>query len=89
MWIFEKLFNRMELTDKIRKHIGEKHISLAISVDLKKGFNTQNDILISKVAHCGINGTALEWLTICVTSSSQCVEIAGVSSDIFSLSTPY
>ena len=79
----------MELTDEIRKNIGEKHISLAISVDLNKGFNTQNDILISKLAHCRVNGTALEWLTSCVTTSSQYVEIDGVSSDICSLFTPY
>ena len=51
----------MELTDKVLKDIDEKNISLAIFMDLGKAFDTlDHSILITKLAHYGGKGTALE-----------------------------
>ena len=78
----------MELTDKVLKDIDDKHITLAIFMDLSKAFDTlDHGILIRKLAHYGINGIALEWFTSYLTGRTQYVEIDGVSSNILSLST--
>ena len=78
----------MELTDKVLKDVDEKHITLAIFMDLSKAFdNLDNSILLRKLAYYGINGSALEWFTSYLTGRTQCVEIDGISSDILSLST--
>ena len=78
----------MELTDKVLKESDDKHITLAIFMDLSKAFDTlDHGILIRKLAHYGINGIALEWFTSYLTGRTQYVEIDGVSSSILSLST--
>ena len=78
----------MELTDNVLKDIDDKHITLAIFMDLSKAFDTlDHGILIWKLAHYGINGIALEWFTSYLTGRTQYVEIDGVSSNILSLST--
>ena len=78
----------MELTDKVLKDIDEKNISLAIFMDLSKAFDTlDHSILIKKLAHYGVKGSALEWFTSYLTGRSQYVEIDGVSSSILTLST--
>ena len=78
----------MELTDKVLKDIDDKHITLAIFMDLSKAFDTlDHGILIRKLAHYGINGIALEWFTSYLTGRTQYVEIDGVSSNILSLFT--
>ena len=54
-------FAAMELTDKVLKDIDEKHITLAIFMDLSKAFDTlDHSILLRKLAYYGINGSALE-----------------------------
>ena len=81
-------FAAMELTDKVLKDIDEKHITLAIFMDLSKAFDTlDHSILLRKLAYYGINGSALEWFTSYLTGRTQYVEIDGISSDILSLST--
>ena len=78
----------MELTDKILKDTDEKHITLAIFMDLSKAFDTlDHSILLKKLAYYGINDSALEWFTSYLTGRTQYVEIDGFSSDILSLST--
>ena len=78
----------MELTDKVLKDIDDKHITLAIFMDLSKAFDTlDHGILIRKLAHYGRNGIALEWFTSYLTGRTQYVEIDGVYSNILSLST--
>ena len=57
-------FVAMELPGNFIKDIHEKHITLAIFMDLSKACDTlDHNILLKKLAHCGINGTALEWFT--------------------------
>ena len=76
----------MELTDEVLKDIDDKHITLAIFMDLSKAFDTlDHGILIRKLAHYGINGIALEWFTSYLTGRIQYVD--GVSFNILSLST--
>ena len=78
----------MELTDKVLKDIDEKHITLAIFMDLSKAFDTlDHSILLRKLAYYGINSSALKWYTSYLTGRTQYVEINAISSDILSLST--
>ena len=78
----------MELTDKVLKDINEKNISLAIFMDLSKAFDTlDHSILIKKLAHYGVKGTALEWFISYLTGRSRNVAIDRVSSSILTLST--
>ena len=80
-------FAAMELRDKVLKDIDEKHITLAIFMDLSKAFDTLDSILLRELAYYEINGSALEWFTSYLTGRTQYVEIDGISSDILSLST--
>ena len=78
----------IELTDKVLKDIDDKHITLAIFMDLGKAFDTLDHVIwIRKLAHYGINGIALEWFTNYLTGRTQYIEIDGISSNILSLST--
>ena len=52
----------MKLTDKVLRDMDERKITLAISMDLSKAFDTLDHfILIKNLAYYGINGIALEW----------------------------
>ena len=51
----------IEMVDQIRKSMDNGNITCGVFVDLSKAFDTVNhDILIGKLEHYGIRGTALE-----------------------------
>ena len=80
----------MELTDKALKDIDEKHLTLAIFMDLSKAFDTLNhSILLGKLAYYGINGSALEWFTSYLTGRTQYVEIDGYTPNIYRCPTGF
>ena len=78
----------LELTDRILKDIDEKNVSLAIFMDLSKAFDTLNHhILLNKLNHYGITGTALKWFSSYLTERKQYVEINGTTSCSLPLTT--
>ena len=71
----------IEITEKIRNALDNKQIACGIYVDLQKAFDTVNhDILIAKLEHYGIRGTANDWFSSYLKNRSQYVSILGFDS---------
>ena len=52
----------LDLVDKLTTSIDNNKITIGIFVDLAKAFDTVNhNILLSKLYHYGIRGTAYQW----------------------------
>ena len=52
----------MEITDALKKAMHKKPVTCGPFLDFLKAFDTvNNDILLSKLYHCGIRGTPLKW----------------------------
>ena len=65
----------LELTDKIYMSLDDKKIPLAIFLDLSKAFDTiDHSILLYKLKHYGIQGSALNWFKSYLTNRKQHVE---------------
>ena len=78
----------LELTNRILKDIDEKNVSLAVFMDLSKAFDILNHhILLNKLNHYGITGTALRWFSSYLTERKQYVEINGSTSCSLPLTT--
>ena len=70
------------LYDKISSAIENKEHTVGIFIDLFKAFDTvDHNILISKLEHYGVRGTALRWLKSYLSNRQQYVEFNGVSSE--------
>ena len=70
----------LELKDRILKDI-DTNVSLAVFMDLSKAFDTLNHhILLNKLNHYGITGTALNWFSSYLTERKQYVEIEDTTS---------
>ena len=63
----------MKITDKVLKYIDDIKITRAIFVDLSEAFDTldHSTLIKKKLAHYGINDTALEWFTCYLTGHKQ------------------
>ena len=71
----------IEITETIRQALDNKKIACGIFVDLQKAFDTVNhDILISKLDHYGIRGSANKWFASYLKNRSQFVSILGFDS---------
>ena len=65
----------MEFTDRIFKHLDDKKTPLAIFIDLSKAFDTiDHSIMLDKLKHYGIKGTALKWFTSYLSFRTQYVQ---------------
>ena len=75
-----------EVTDYTYKSLDEGNYVLGVYIDLKKAFDTvQHNILLSKIQHYEIHGTAFEWFKSYLTKRKQYVITDGVQSDISEL----
>lgn len=62
----------LDIQDKISAAFDKNEYSLGIFLDLAKAFDTvDHKILLAKLEHYGIRGTALNWLTSYLTSRQQ------------------
>lgn len=73
----------IDITETIRQALDNKQIACGVFVDLQKAFDTVNhDILIGKLDHYGIRGTANDWFSSYLKDRTQFVSILGFESDI-------
>ena len=71
----------IDITEKIRNALDNKNHVCGVFVDLQKAFDTVNhNILLSKLNHYGIRGTANDWLSSYLSNRSQYVSIMGFDS---------
>jgi len=72
----------LELQDRVVKAIASKKFCLGLFIDLSKAFDTLNhEILLSKLEHIGIRGTALNWFNSYLTNRHQYVSYKTANSD--------
>ena len=75
-----------EVIDYIYKSLDEGNYVFGIYIDLKKAFDTvQHDILLSKLQHYGIRGSAFEWFRLYFAQRKQYIITNGIQSDISDL----
>ena len=71
----------IEITETIRQALDNKKIACGIFVDLQKAFDTVNhDVLVAKLEHYGIRGTANKWFASYLKNRSQYVSVLGFDS---------
>ena len=71
----------IEITETIRQALDNKMSACGVFVDFQKAFDTVNhNILIGKLSHYGIRGTANKWFSSYLTNRSQYVSILGFDS---------
>ena len=71
----------IDITETIRQALDNKKFACGIFVDLQKAFDTVNhDILIAKLDHYGIRGTANDWFESYLKNRTQFVSILGYES---------
>lgn len=71
----------LELQNRIIHYLSKNEFCVGFFVDLSKAFDTLNhSILLSKMAHYGVRGTALSWFESYLKDRSQFIEIDKVSS---------
>ena len=76
----------IEITEKIKESIDNGKFGCGIFIDLKKAFDTVNHkILLSKLDHYGIRGTALKWFESYLSNRKQYVFYNGISSETKSI----
>ncbi len=72
----------VEISDKIYKSLDNSEFFFALYLDLSKAFDTVDfDILLYKLKHYGIRGSAHQWFKSYLTNRTQQVEIDGCTSD--------
>jgi len=72
----------LDLVDKLSSSIDNNEITVGIFIDLAKAFDTVNhNILLSKLYHYGIRGTAYNWFKSYLSNRSQYVYVNNVKSD--------
>ena len=72
----------ISIVDKIQTNLDKGSLSCGVFVDLQKAFDTvDHSILVRKLSHYGIKGTALKWFKSYLTNRTQFVQVNNVSSD--------
>ena len=76
----------LELVDKLTASVDAGEITVGLFIDLAKAFDTvDHSILLSKLQHYGIRGTALQWFRSYLSDRKQCVTIDGHESGLASI----
>ena len=70
----------LDLVDKLTTSIDNNEITIGIFVDLAKAFDTVNhNILLSKLYHYGIRGTAYQWFNSYLINRHQYVYVNDIN----------
>ena len=73
----------IQITERIKESIDKKKYGCGIFIDLRKAFDTVNhEILLNKLDHYGIRGTALQWFHSYLSNRKQFVFHNGESSKL-------
>ena len=81
------IFALLQITEKIRESIDKGKYGCGIFIDLRKALDTVNhQILLQKLDHYGIRGSALSWFESYFDNRRQYVYFNGESSDLKSIS---
>ena len=77
----------ISLTESVKKTIDDGMFGCGVFIDLQKAFDTVNhSILLQKMEHYGIRGTALNWFTSYISERQQYVSVNGNTSDQLEIS---
>ena len=72
----------IELVEEITNSLDNHEATVGVFIDLKKAFDTvDHSILIEKLYHYGIRGTANKWICSYLMNRYQYVTINGTNSD--------
>ena len=72
----------LSMTQEIRDTIDKGNLAIGVFVDFQKAFDTVNhEILLRKLEHYGILGTAKNWFSSYLSKRKQSVSIANETSD--------
>ena len=72
----------IKITESIRAALDSKKVACGIFIDLQKAFDTVNhSILIDKLSHYGIRGTASNWFRSYLSNRKQFVSINSTDSE--------
>jgi hypothetical protein len=78
----------IHLVDKLNESLRNKKIPFAVFIDLSKAFDTlDHEILIKKLEHYGIEGTAIRWFTNYLGDRQQYVKYNNVTSPFAKIKT--
>ena len=78
----------ISLTQSIKNSLDNKKFGCGIFLDLQKAFDTVNhQILLDKLEHYGIRGTALSWFSSYLSNRSQYVSVNGCNSSHLNVSS--
>ena len=73
----------LELIDKLSRSIDDRQLTIGVFVDLAKAFDTVNhQVLLAKLEHYGIRGTALNWFRSYLSNRKQFVLINNFKSEL-------
>ena len=77
----------MELTEEISKSIDDRNYTVGVFIDLAKAFDTvDHKILLQKLHHYGVRGTANEWFGSYLENRRQFVVVNGTPSGCSTIS---
>ena len=72
----------ISMTESIKKTIDDGMYGCGVLIDLQKAFDTvKQSILLEKIEHYGIRGTALSWFSSYLSDRKQYVSVNGHTSD--------
>ena len=76
----------INITENIRKALGDGNIGCGVFVDLQKAFDTvDHKILLAKLNHYGIRGVSNDWFRSYLSNCNQYVSINGYESGLAAL----